>query len=285
VQAKFALLQVEISHTYDTQSLFHKQLSSDSLPLTLPRPLEDGHQLDIVVDLDTSVGVEDLQQVWISFVEKSGIREYLFLPWRRGNGSLAFQVKLDASGIEAFEDRQGDFFVKLVAGDARVTRGIHQLVLDRVTLNYRPKHTPTPKGIFDFDMTTAKFYPQEELEHDLKTPRKRAPIFLSFLFTGLVLLPLLVYIFWIFSIADIFPLRLPFDETSRRGMTMLWCLVFHTSIAGFVYCLVKFWLSWNILQTWKVMLAILPVTVISGMKWMHSSVSSHTTQQTHSKHE
>lgn len=112
---------------------------------------------------------------------------------------------MDASGIEAFEDRQGDFFVKLVAGDARVTRGIHQLVLDRVTLNYRPKHTPTPKGIFDFDMTTAKFYPQEELEHDLKTPRKRAPIFLSFLFTGLVLLPLLVYIFWVccFSI-DIF---------------------------------------------------------------------------------
>ncbi|GJQ14655.1 hypothetical protein GpartN1_g6446.t1 [Galdieria partita] len=264
-ETEFVLQRVEISHTHDKQTLFHKQVvTSDSLPVKLPFSLEDDHQLAILVELNTgsSVGIEDLEQVWISFVEKSTKREYLFLPCKRSKGSLLFEVKLDASVIESFEGRQGDFLVKLVVGDHRVSRAIHQLLIDSITLSYRAKNTPRPKGIFDFDISW-KFYPQEEIEHLFQPPTKRAPIFLSFLFTGLVILPFLVYLFWILTTCNIFPLQMPTDPLS-----IVWFVVFHMSLASFVYCLVKFWLSWNILKTWKVMLAIFPVTWISGVKWM-----------------
>ncbi|GJD12681.1 hypothetical protein Gasu2_67540 [Galdieria sulphuraria] len=268
IENKFVLQRVEISHTHGTQTLFQKQLvTSDPLPVTLPLPLEE-------------VDLEDLQQVWISFVEKSTKREYLFLPRRRGTGSLLFEVKMDASVIESFEGKQGDFLAKLVIGDHRVSRGIHQLLIDSVNLSYRVKNTPRPKGIFDFDISW-KFYPQEEIEHLFKPPMKRAPIFLSFLFTGLVILPLIVYIFWLLTTSDIYPLQMP------TGLSTIWFIIFHMSLASFVYCLVKFWLSWNILKTWKVMLAIFPVTWISGMKWIQllsQHCSSQEAQHSKKKH-
>lgn len=95
IETKFVLQRLEITHTCGTETLFHRQLSgSELLPVTLPSALEDGHQLDVLVELDTGslVNLEDLEQVWISFVSKTTKREYLFLPCRRNHGSLLFQV-------------------------------------------------------------------------------------------------------------------------------------------------------------------------------------------------
>eukprot|EP00871_Galdieria_phlegrea_P004826 jgi/Galph1/5344/GphlegSOOS_G3996.1 len=257
-------VKLELSDSKTGDSVLSEQLTAESLPFQRKVFLEDDRQFSVQVTLRTPTvtRVESLEQAWISFVEKESKEEYVFLPMKRTNDLLIYIVDVNREALQTLEGKRGDFFLKLVVGDTRIPRGLSEVLATNVVFNYSQKVAPSPSrpsGIFDYDVSW-KFYPQEEIIYQLKQPAKRAPIFFSFLFTALVLLPLLIFIFWVVATFYVFPFELDW------GIELVWSLVFHACIGGYLYSLVMFWLQWNIIKTWKVMLSLLPLTMISGYK-------------------
>ncbi|XP_043477355.1 dolichyl-diphosphooligosaccharide--protein glycosyltransferase subunit 2 [Leptopilina heterotoma] len=161
-----------------------------------------------------------------------------------------------ATAAKNFGHQSGDYNVELVIGDAVLSNSF-QWNLGTVNLKFpEPTAAELAEKSSVYKDKQNMYQPKPEIKHMFREPEKRPPAFVSNLFTGLCLAPvLLLFILWAklgINISN-FPLSL-----SAIG--------FHVGLGGIFVLFGVFWLKLNMFVTLRYLLGLGIVTFLAGSK-------------------
>ncbi|XP_001601669.2 dolichyl-diphosphooligosaccharide--protein glycosyltransferase subunit 2 [Nasonia vitripennis] len=154
-----------------------------------------------------------------------------------------------------FNYQSGDYNVELIVGDAVLSNSF-QWTLATVSLKF-----PEPSASDVVEKSTYRqkpnvYSPKPEIKHMFREPEKRPPAFVSNLFTGLCLSPLLVlFVLWYKLGVNIS--NFPFTLSA---------VVFHLGLGSIFVLFGIFWLKLNMFTTLRYLLLLGLVTFLSGNK-------------------
>lgn len=209
--------------------------------------LDHQQKINLRFDLfdDQTNKVMNVHQAFVRFTDKSGA-EIIFIAEQDVAKAYKFEMDL---GLRAgdFGARSGVYSVDLVIGDASIVNSFVRS-LGEVTLKFSlesKKDSPTSAPLRQA---------RPEINHLFREPEKRPPRFVSDLFTGLCLAPILIlFILWG---------RLGIN-TSNFGFSLS-ALGFHGGLGAIFSLFLCFWLKLDMFQTIKYLIPLAFFTFLCG---------------------
>uniref|UniRef100_A0A0A9XIM1 Dolichyl-diphosphooligosaccharide--protein glycosyltransferase subunit 2 n=1 Tax=Lygus hesperus TaxID=30085 RepID=A0A0A9XIM1_LYGHE len=196
-----------------------------------------------------------VHQAFVMLTHQVTKEESIFVAEKDNNGQYKLDLDLGAKGNEL---SSGVHNVDLIIGDMILSNSILWKVAD-VKLNLGT-NVPSPSSA-----VPPMYLPKHEIKHLFREPERRPPIFVSNLFTGLLLIPLLLlFILW-------FKLGINLSNFSFSLSTF----GFHIGL-GAIFCLFGlFWLRLNMFETLKYLLGLGVVTFLCGNSLLARLASQH----------
>ncbi|XP_015594118.1 dolichyl-diphosphooligosaccharide--protein glycosyltransferase subunit 2 [Cephus cinctus] len=164
-----------------------------------------------------------------------------------------------ATAASTFGYQSGDYNLELVVGDAVLSNSFQWTVAE-VSLKFPELPAPEPfvqtgKSV-PYKQKPLIYTPLPEIKHMFREPEKRPPVFVSNLFTGLCLLPVLIlFILWAKLGVNIS--NFPFSLSA---------VTFHLGLGSIFVLMGIFWLQLNMFVTLKYLFGLSIVTFLSGNK-------------------
>jgi Oligosaccharyltransferase subunit Ribophorin II len=178
--------------------------------------------------------------------------------------------------------RVGDAYrVEIVVGDTRMVEGVTVVVVESLTFDGESTSVlnvfRAPTGnVFDFDVGVKKFL-LPEFTSPVAPGEKQAP-FVAVMVALAALAAPFPFVFVAWGQLGVFPLTLP-ESMCERTMVV----GFESCLLGHIAALVMFWLRWNIVYTWKVLVLLMVPTLFFGHKVLSAGASIHVSRQGKSK--
>lgn len=209
--------------------------------------LDHQQKINLRFDLfdDQTNKVMNVHQAFVRFTDKSGA-EIIFIAEQ--DVTKAYKFEMDV-GLRAgdFGARSGVYSVDLVIGDASIVNSFVRS-LGEVTLKFSlesKKDSPAAAPLRQA---------RPEINHMFREPEKRPPRFVSDLFTGLCLAPILVlFILWG---------RLGINASNFSFS--LSALGFHGGLGAIFFLFLCFWLKLDMFQTIKYLIPLAFFTFLCG---------------------
>ncbi|EPS58334.1 hypothetical protein M569_16481, partial [Genlisea aurea] len=184
------------------------------------------------------------QQAFLKLTHESGV-EHIFVV---GNTGKKLELLLDFLGlVEKLFYLSGRYDIRLALGDAVMENSFLQS-LGHIELDLpdapekAPK--PPPRRVDPY----SRYGPKPEQTHTFRAPEKRAPSWLSHVFSVLVTVPFLGFLA---SAAVSFPLS--FKNFPKTAGSATFAVVFHLGIAAVLLLYVAFWVKLDLLSTLKIL--------------------------------
>ncbi|XP_011308202.1 dolichyl-diphosphooligosaccharide--protein glycosyltransferase subunit 2 [Fopius arisanus] len=199
--------------------------------------------------------------VRLSAVESSGndkhLREVIFVAEPDPTNVYKFDMPV-GSAAQTFGHQRGDYNIELIVGDAIISNPF-QWNVAVVGLKF-PERTGTDAAITDKTQgnkyQAITYTPKPEIKHMFREPEKRPPVFVSNLFTGLCLVPVLI-LFGLWAKLGVNLSKFPFSLSA---------IVFHLGLGGIFVLFGIFWLKLNMFVTLRYLLGLGVVTFLAGSK-------------------
>lgn len=165
-----------------------------------------------------------------------------------------------------FNYQSGDYNVELIVGDA-ILGNPFQWTVATVSLKFPESTSPTERIVKNalYKQKSNVYTTKPEIEHMFRDPEKRPPAFVSNLFTGLCLAPiLLLLVLWVKLGVNIsnFPLSVS-------------AVTFHLGLGSIFVLFGVFWLKLNIFVTLRYLLGLGVVTFLAGNKMLSRIAHKH----------
>ncbi|KOC70802.1 Dolichyl-diphosphooligosaccharide--protein glycosyltransferase subunit 2 [Habropoda laboriosa] len=165
-----------------------------------------------------------------------------------------------------FDYQSGDYNVELIVGDA-VLSNPFQWTVATVNLKF-PERTLTERGVDKsvfYKYKSNVYTTKPEIQHMFREPEKRPPAFVSNLFTGLCLAPvLLLLLLWAKLGVNIS--NFPFSLSA---------VTFHLGLGSIFILFGIFWLKLNMFVTLRYLLGLGVVTFLAGNKMLSRIAHKH----------
>ncbi|CAK9817517.1 Dolichyl-diphosphooligosaccharide--protein glycosyltransferase subunit 2 [Anthophora plagiata] len=191
-------------------------------------------------------------------------REIIFVAEPDASHVYKFDMPVGTAAVN-FDYQSGDYNVELIVGDA-VLSNPFQWTVATVNLKF-PEPTLTEKadkGVlykYKWNVYTTK----PEIKHMFREPEKRPPAFVSNLFTGLCLAPiLLLLLLWAKLGVNIS--NFPFSLSA---------VTFHLGLGSIFILFGIFWLKLNMFVTLRYLLGLGVVTFLAGNKMLSRIAHKH----------
>ncbi|XP_053962532.1 dolichyl-diphosphooligosaccharide--protein glycosyltransferase subunit 2 [Anastrepha ludens] len=217
-------------------------------PQTLPDTLKaDSTQKLVLKSVLIDEGTTKVITVHQAFVRLSNVdtnEEIIFVAEQDSNKAYKFDMDVGAHGAE-FGYKSGQYELYLIIGDASISNSFQWHVAN-VQLKFAHESEISKKQVIRSTLS--------EIEHMFRPPEKRPPRFVSDVFTGLCLTPLvLLFIFW-------GKLGINVSNFSLSPST----IGFHAGLGGILALFGVFWLSLNMFQTLRLLIPIAIFTFLCG---------------------
>lgn len=244
-RVKVHSLEIGVAES-DTSSSIKKQ--SVAYPQLLDGTLNaDSTQKILLKTVLIDEGTTKVITVHQAFVLMSNLEtneEIIFVAEQDSNKAYKFDMDVGSHGAE-FRYKSGNYKLHLIIGDSSISNSFNWHVAN-VVLKF-PQES-------DISMKLPIRNTLPEIEHMFRPPEKRPPRFVSDVFTGLCLTPLvLLLIFW--GKLNINLSNFTF-ELSTIG--------FHLGFGGILTLFAVFWVNLNMFQTLRLLIPIAVFTFICG---------------------
>lgn len=186
------------------------------------------------------------------------LREVIFVAEPDTTNVYKFDMPIGNSA-QTFNYESGQYAVNIIIGDALLSNSFEWYLGD-VSLKFPDKSNEVASS----DKSTGGVYkqkpniyvPKPEIKHMFREPEKRPPVFVSNLFTGLCLAPVLILlVLWIKL--DVNISKFPFSISA---------IVFHLGLGSIFVLFGIFWLQLNMFVTLRYLFGLGVVTFLSGSK-------------------
>ncbi|XP_036346431.1 LOW QUALITY PROTEIN: dolichyl-diphosphooligosaccharide--protein glycosyltransferase subunit 2-like [Rhagoletis pomonella] len=238
-------LEVGVAES-DASSAVKKQ--SVTYPQTLPHTLKaDTTQKlllkSVLIDEGTTK-VISVHQAFVRLTNTDTKEEIIFVAEQDSNKAYKFDMDVGSHGAD-FDYKSGEYELYLIIGDASISNSFQWHVAN-VQLKFSHEYETRKK------QAIRSMLP--EIEHLFRPPEKRPPRFVSDVFTGLCLTPLvLLFIFWV-------KLGINVSNFSFAPCT----IGFHAGFGGILALFVVFWFNLNMFQTLRLLIPIAIFTFLCG---------------------
>lgn len=189
-----------------------------------------------------------VHQAFVKFTNLNTKQEVILLAeYVADSESYRFDVDLGAKAA-AFGHVSGVYGLSLIIGDAVVSNSLAWDILD-IEVKFSgeaPVKPVSSKSLY--------YKPKPEIQHLFREPESRPPVVVSNLFTGLVLLPILI-LFILWGKLGVNISNFPFSLSA---------LIFHLSLGGVFALFAYFWFELNMFETLKYLSALLVINFWSG---------------------
>ncbi|KDQ71487.1 dolichyl-diphosphooligosaccharide--protein glycosyltransferase subunit 2 [Zootermopsis nevadensis] len=252
VMCAIGVENVEVG-TVDADQTTQAKLAKVAYPNKLPVSVEADSLQKLIMKFslkDKSTGkLMTVHQAFVKLQNLNTNQEIIFVAEHDSTKMYKFDIDVGSKASE-FGHLSGLYSMELIVGDAVLSNSFSWKVAD-VILKFSDS-VPAPSPGKDQYL----YAPQPEIKHLFREPERRPPAVVSNLFTGLVLVPLLLlFILWAVLGVNIsnFPLSIS-------------ALGFHLGLGGIFILFGIFWLQLNMFQTIKYLLGIGVVTFLCGNK-------------------
>ncbi|XP_015115503.1 dolichyl-diphosphooligosaccharide--protein glycosyltransferase subunit 2 [Diachasma alloeum] len=199
--------------------------------------------------------------VRLSAVKSTGdekqLREVIFVAEPDATNVYKFDMPV-GTAAQTFGHQSGDYNIELIVGDAIIGNPF-QWNLAVVGLKF-PERTGTEAALVDKSQghkyQSISYSPKPEIKHMFREPEKRPPVFVSNLFTGLCLVPVLI-LFGLWAKLGVNISKFPFSLSA---------VVFHLGLGSIFVLFGIFWLKLNMFVTLRYLLGLGVVTFLAGSK-------------------
>lgn len=190
--------------------------------------------------------------------------EIIFVAEPDASNVYKFDMAVESAGGN-FGHQSGDYNVELIVGDALLGNSF-QWTLAMVSLKFPEKASAEAAKLSHKEISDI-YQPKPEIKHMFREPEKRPPVYVSNLFTGLCLAPvLLLLVIWAKLGVNIS--NFPFSLSA---------ILFHLGLGSIFALLGIFWLKLNMFVTLRYLLCIGLVTFLAGNKLLSHIARSHKT--------
>ncbi|EEC72011.1 hypothetical protein OsI_04877 [Oryza sativa Indica Group] len=223
--------------------------------------VESVQKIDLQKDTSVSLSANHLQKLRLSFqlstpLGKTFKPHQVFLKLKHDESKVEhlfvvpgsarqFKIVLDFLGlVEKFYYLSGRYDLELAVGDAAMEnsflRALGHIELD---LPEAPEKAPKPpaQAVDPF----SKFGPKKEISHIFRSPEKRPPKELSFVFTGLTLLPIVGFLIGLMR------LGVNLKNFPSLPAPAAFASLFHAGIGAVLLLYVLFWIKLDLFTTLK----------------------------------
>ncbi|XP_076176441.1 oligosaccharide transferase delta subunit [Ptiloglossa arizonensis] len=199
-------------------------------------------------------------------VSKDGKKGHEILFVAEPDASQVYKFDMPVGSAAAnFDHQSGDYNVELIVGDPILSNPF-QWTIAVVTLEFpEPTSTERVDKTASYKQKTNIYATKPEIKHMFREPEKRPPAFVSNLFTGLCLAPvLLLLILWAKLGANIS--NFPFSISA---------LTFHLGLGSIFVLFGIFWLKLNMFVTLQYLFSLGIVTFLAGNKMLSRIAHKH----------
>ncbi|KAI5711985.1 hypothetical protein M8J76_011083 [Diaphorina citri] len=250
--------------TLDTERTTKPKLETITFPNKLSRQLEADSQQRLILqfslkDRQTSKPAT-VHQAFVRLSNKETGQEVIMVVETPTGAEKVYKFDVDLGAKSSVLNHQsGVYSVSLIVGDAVVA---NSFVWDIATIQLKLTESPSPAA----SHTSKQLYykPKPEITHMFREAERRPPVFVSNLFTALVLLPILIlFILWGklgINISN-FPFRLS-------------AIAFHLCLGGIFVLFGFFWLQLNMFETLKYLFFLSIITFYTGNSLLSHIASS-----------
>ncbi|XP_074099951.1 oligosaccharide transferase delta subunit [Cotesia typhae] len=201
----------------------------------------------------------------IKSVEEKQLHEVIFVAEPDASNIYKFEMPV-GSEAQTFGYYSGEYDVDLIVGDA-VLNNSFQWRVATVDLKF-PEQTGNEvvnmNKFVGYSKNSAIFTPKSEIKHMFREPEKRPPVFMSNVFTGLCLAPLLL----------LFILWATLDVNISKFPCSLSAIIFHFGLGGIFVLFGIFWLKLNMFVTLQYLLGLGIATFLAGSKLLSHIASN-----------
>lgn len=209
-------------------------------------------------------------------------REIIFVAEPDTSHLYKFDMPVGSAGVN-FDHQSGDYNVELIVGDAILTNPF-QWTVATVNLKFpdpsssltssssstsasssASTSTSSAEKTVSYERKSNIYATKPEIQHMFREPEKRPPAFVSNLFTGLCLAPvLLLFILWAKLGVNISNFPLSFSAVT-----------FHLGLGSIFLLFGVFWLQLNMFVTLRYLLGLGVVTFLAGNKMLSRIAHKH----------
>ncbi|XP_017875714.1 dolichyl-diphosphooligosaccharide--protein glycosyltransferase subunit 2 [Ceratina calcarata] len=263
------LSEVVVDHleigTADADQTTQPKLTRVTFPEKLSQKIEADSQQKVVMrfllkdgatkkPIRTHQAFVRLSSASASNGDKKG-REIIFVAEPDASYLYRFDMPV-GPGAANFDYQSGDYNVELIVGDA-VLSNPFQWTLATIALKFpeAPASDRADKGVL---YKSSVYTTKPEIKHMFREPEKRPPVYVSNLFTGLCLAPvLLLLVLWARLGVNIS--NFPFSLSA---------ITFHLGLGSIFVLLGIFWLKLNMFVTLRCLFGLGIVTFLAGNKML-----------------
>lgn len=203
---------------------------------------------------DQTNNVLSVHQAFVRFSDASGA-EIVFIAEQDVVKAYKFELDIGARAVD-FSGKSGVYNVDLIIGDSSLVNSFVRN-LGQVNLKFSLESKKEPST------SAPKRQARPEIHHLFREPEKRPPRFVSDLFTGLCLAPILIlFILWG---------RIGFNVSNFSFS--LSALGFHGGLGAIFALFLCFWLKLNMFQTVQYLLGLSVITFLCGNRVLRSIAS------------
>eukprot|EP00741_Cyanophora_paradoxa_P020156 tig00000219_g19457.t1 len=159
---------------------------------------------------------------------------------------------------EKLRGASGDYAVSVIVGDVVMPRSIVWKAATLAATLRTPENATKKFDLRDVAADRLLTEAQAEIKHQFRAPDRRPSAQFSYLFTALVLVPLLVLL------ASLGALGVNLSNLPKSGTGSIAALVFIGTLVGMVFVLSSFFFSWTFFPVVKSLIALAVVAVFSG---------------------
>ncbi|EGD79800.1 hypothetical protein PTSG_13096 [Salpingoeca rosetta] len=164
----------------------------------------------------------------------------------RSGKAFVFDLDLADDGEDVLGSLSGDYKLSVVVGDVTISPAI-VWDLGAVTITFHKTAPPAKQP--------SRFDPKPEIKHLFREPESRPPVIVSFVFTAIVVAPILVLlVLWAGVGANI----------SYFPWSNINAFLFHGSLGAILLLYVTFWLQLNIFECLMYLTPLSALLVFSG---------------------
>ncbi|XP_066589256.1 dolichyl-diphosphooligosaccharide--protein glycosyltransferase subunit 2 [Prorops nasuta] len=261
------LSEISVDHleigTGDADQTTQPKLTRVTFPNKLSEIIEADSQQKLVIRFSLKDAIsKKTVRVHQAFVRLSSAsdakvqdREIIFVAEPDASNLYKFDLPVGAGAVN-FDHRSGNYNVELIIGDTRLSNPF-QWHISTVNLKFPESSVgDTTDKNMSHKQKPNIYKTKQEIKHMFRQPEKRPPAFVSNLFTGLCLSPvLLLLILWIKLEVNIS--NFPFSASA---------VLFHVGLGSIFVLFGIFWLQLNMFVTLRYLLGIGVVTFLAGNK-------------------
>lgn len=216
------------------------------------------------------------QQAFLRFVRHDTGADTVYVMQRKSIGmrvelSMKKEIRQDLN----FWSPDVSYRVEVIVGDTKMASGSTWVAIAEMKFSSAGANVfKAPAAeVFDFDVGVKKAL-LPEFTSPLPPEEKQATAAAIIVALIALLAPLpLVILAW--ARLGVFPMKVSGGASGRSSAFKFEiCLLLHMA------ALTMFWLKWNILQTWKVMAALMPATIVYGQRTLSVATRSVAAKQT-----